>query len=556
MSAPLRPPAEVMRLARMGAAHPTRLSFMRQLLRRAAAEGWRFAITRFDVDADGYGTAVLQADTGVRCCSLVAFTHAIPDNLRSDRVIADVWDATFSLFDGVPAEADIDRLRANTPRQEGGRFLPSELVLARANKSVRLFAHVVDRLAAGQQPDPAQLAAVGYLMRTTAVYGSGKFGCADRLHIAHRPELAAPFQAEMLAVYLIRWLTIELANHVARARGGARAARLSPALARYLGVGNSTGLGMAPFLIKYPLLVNNWVMARETALARVLAQQPPAPGCAARFAELLEQAQTHARDWHSADAVQSARIDALRADLAALADWLRPQMGRADLWQAVMARARQTCALEAQEQVVSLLLEPQGALIDDLAATMAAPDPAPLNPRWTVAQASAALQARYGWALALDLDDPAAQARFWYYSEDKLEPRLGLRATDPHADREMPLAIARDMQALAHALVRWAPQVPLAQVVLAEPALRGALARLQALADAPFAEVQDNLLQEDARPIDLLRFKLAFFGVSRFDPRSDLWLRVAMFQGAPLPPELAAHGDEGWLFPQLRTAPA
>ena len=36
-------------------------------------------------------------------------------------------------------------------------------------------------------------------------------------------------------------------------------------------------------------------------------------------------------------------------------------------------------------------------------------------------------------------------------------------------------------------------------------------------------------------PIDMLRLKLSFFGAIKFDPRSDKWLRICMFQGAPLP---------------------
>ena len=39
---PRRDPATVMRLARMGAAHQGRLSFMRILLRRMKAENWQF----------------------------------------------------------------------------------------------------------------------------------------------------------------------------------------------------------------------------------------------------------------------------------------------------------------------------------------------------------------------------------------------------------------------------------------------------------------------------------------------------------------------------------
>ncbi len=208
----------------MGSAFPTRLSFMRSLIRRMAREEWRFEKVRFDVDADGFGTSVLAVHTPDRTYSILVFTHDLPPEMRTDRVIAEAWDATFNLIDGLPSEDDIARLSQNTPKQEAGRFSQKELVLARANKSVRLFGHVVDRLASGQQPDMAVAGPVGYLMRTTAVYGNGKFGIADRALIVDRPEAMGSFQIEMLAVYLFRWFTLELVQHVA---GCAAATRLS-----------------------------------------------------------------------------------------------------------------------------------------------------------------------------------------------------------------------------------------------------------------------------------------------------------------------------------------
>ena len=60
----------------------------------------------------------------------------------------------------------------------------------------------MERLASGQQPDTEMVEQVGYLMRTTAVYGSGKFGAADREVVMDRPEFQAPFQVEMLSVFL------------------------------------------------------------------------------------------------------------------------------------------------------------------------------------------------------------------------------------------------------------------------------------------------------------------------------------------------------------------
>ena len=54
----LRPPERVCKLDRMGAAFPTRLSFMRLLLRRRSSESWQMKRGQFELDEDGYGTAV------------------------------------------------------------------------------------------------------------------------------------------------------------------------------------------------------------------------------------------------------------------------------------------------------------------------------------------------------------------------------------------------------------------------------------------------------------------------------------------------------------------
>ena len=253
---PLRDPAKVMRLQRLGAAHRTRLSFLEVLLRRIQQEQWRFTRPLFRLDERGVGVATYAITTPHRTYTLVAFAHELPDHLRSDRVIAEAWDATFTLFDGTPDEADLERLAEHVPFQEKARLNATELTLSRANRSVRLFQHVVERLAAGMQPDREQMQQVGYLMRTTAVYGAGKFGASDRSSWCDRAEFSGSFQPEMLTVWLIRAFTIDWVEHFASVRNPAQAVRLDPILKRELGVGNSTGLGMAPFLLNHPALLH------------------------------------------------------------------------------------------------------------------------------------------------------------------------------------------------------------------------------------------------------------------------------------------------------------
>ncbi len=151
---PLRDPNVVMRLSRLGSIHQGRLSFMRVLLRRLKREAWRFDRPAFQIDARGVGHAVYTAHGPQRSYSLIAFANDLPPEKRSDRVIATEWDATFTLFDGIPNAADIERLRGNIPKQEAGRVTEHELSVSRANRSVRLWDHVVERLASGQATRP------------------------------------------------------------------------------------------------------------------------------------------------------------------------------------------------------------------------------------------------------------------------------------------------------------------------------------------------------------------------------------------------------------------
>ena len=159
-----RPAEKVMRLSRLGSFHQSRLSFLRILLRRISTEKWKFQKQVFDISDDCSGTAVYTYRLPNRAYSLVAFAHKISDDDRSDRVIATKWDATFTLFDGLPSKGDIERLNNNVPNQEAGRVTEKEITLSRANKSVRLWDYVVDCLSKGRQPDIHEIEKVGYMM--------------------------------------------------------------------------------------------------------------------------------------------------------------------------------------------------------------------------------------------------------------------------------------------------------------------------------------------------------------------------------------------------------
>jgi len=533
----LRPADKVMRLRRMGAAFPTRLSFMRVLLRALAADA--VVVTRpvWEVCADGYGHAVYTLRFGGHDYALVAVSNRLSPDVRTDRVIATAWDTAFVLYDGIPTVEEVNRIVADAPRQEAARFTERDLVLSRANKSVRLWDHVVDALQSGHAPDAALLRQTGYLMRTTAVYGNGKFGIADRAHIADRPGMGGPFMAEMLTVWLIRGFTHDLVEHV----GGTR---LDRAVKRHLGIGNATGLGMAPFLVHHPMLLDAWMQVRETALARVRAIEALDEDKITRLYDLVVRVAQHLAEWQVPDETAAARLVTLRTEWPAFADTLTPELLTGPRPIDRIITDSTLYSVDTQELIAALVLEPFGDIIDGLSECLATPFTPKLDPAMTCADLGALITKDWDWACDVDYTRTAECAQFWYVSEEKLEPRLGNRHTEEGATVETPLDIARQVKALAADLPGDA--TPLGQFLAAHPQHRGPARRVQTLARHPYAEIRDNLISQDCLPIDILRCKLAYFGAAKFDPKSDRWTRITLAQGAPLFDELD-NADDWWL---------
>ena len=448
----LRPPSVVMQLDRLGAFHQTRLSFVRVLVRRMMREQWQIERSCFDLDANGYGTCIYTLTTPYNeQYSMLIFSQYISDEERTDRVIAEKWDVAACLCEGIVSDERVAELRLEVPKQEAGRCRPDVLVLSRANKSTRNFAHFVACLANGRQPNPDAIAKVGYLLRTTAVYGNGKFGVADYTKVIKRRAFSTTFSAQMFAVYMIRQFSIELVEHLAQAVGGETAVSLHPDLKRYLGVGNATGLGMAPFLIKHPRLIHAWVAARETALARVLGAEATAVHLQS-LQTLLRKAFAHFNEIETNHPHQTAQNTLVRQEIPQLQQKIAQTQPAPHLWQTLLDWVMQTYCLETQELFVSLLIELYPELVDDLETTMEADEFLTLDPAMTVSKLIALIETNYAWAININFDDVYEQHIFWYRSAKKEEPRLGERFNEPGADQEMYIGIGWAVQEVYNVL--------------------------------------------------------------------------------------------------------
>ena len=551
ISSVMRSPEHVMRLSRLGAFHQTRISFALTLIRRMAREKWRITTHHKQLDENGIGRVIYKIDTPHGPITFSAFSNALLPSERTDRVIAEKWDAAFVLSFGAPETVKIDFLINEVPLQELGRFSANEFVLSRANKSVRLFEGVVNSLAAGKQPDINEIKKVGYLMRTTAVYGNGKFGLAEFEKVGLEKNFTLPFQAEMLSVYMTRLFTFDLIEHCARIRGGAKAIPLAGTIRRMLGVGNATGLGMAPYLVNHPKLLNNWITARETALARIRLIDSPTDVEILRVRSLIDKCLIHINEWPTTDQQQNKKNLCIGNDLENMRELLsgRSWFNKNQPWDRLMYWAEIETSIETQELLVSILMEPYGVLIDDLENTCSSDEQEETLPEMLIGELKATIEYSYDWSLRFNFAEPNSDKYFWYRSEEKEEPRLGIRREEQGSELEMPIGIAHDVVSLYKNLNNYDDKMTIAEFLIFQPDYRRIVRRIQALANLPYAEIRDNLIGTGCEPIDILRCKLSIFGATKFDPKSKLWTRITLFQGAPLSDELNLPEADDWFAP-------
>ena len=550
MQIDLRKPELVMKLDRLGSFHQSKLSFLRSFIREF--KNWEFTTEKFTLDKQGFGHIVYVVNNGQKQYSLICFSNHIEDSERSDRVIATKWDASFVLFDGVPTEEDIERLNDNVPLQEQGRVSEKELCLSRANKSVRVFEHVVEKLSKGEQPNTKLLYDVGYLYRTTAVYGSGKFGLADRIKIQNREELKGPFRLEMMLVYLARQFTFDVVNHVAYSRSPNKAVKLKEDIARNLGIGNSTGLGMAPFIVNHPALLNQWIIAKEKALKAIRSISSVSQKDKDIFQSYLSIFRENIKFWKTESDLQKKKNKKLLKDLSIFQKFYSTFPLNKFFWNSIYEWTEANTQSECCEFIISLMMEVYPDIVEPLSFEMSINEDEyfDIDTSRTIKEVCQLIEDQYTWLLDINFDDKENILNFWYYSKNKQEPRMSDRFTEEGSDLELPLAIARDVSALYDDLKSCNLEKDLGYYLLKNQEYRHILRRVLICEKLPYSEIQDNTISKTLIPVDMLRLKLSFFGATRFDPRSDRWVRITMYQGAPLMREIS-KSDDTWSYKKI-----
>jgi hypothetical protein len=551
---PMRPPEQVMNLKRLGSLHQSRLSFMRTLVRKIMSEHWVIKPTVFELDECGYGTVVYTVQAKHNTYSFVLFSTFISDDERDDRVIAEKWDLTMTLCIGVINDQQIADMKENVPKQEAGRVNSNMMVLSRGNKSSRNFEYVVNELAKGHQPLMSKLADVGYLYRTTAAYGSGKFGMADWAKVKSQcPDFARPFSAEMFSCYMLRQFSIDQAENLAKIKSPETAVPMDDDVKRFIGIGNSTGLGMAPYLIRHPKLVSQWMLVRETAVSRVVNLGEVNQVTLGKLNYIMTKVLRHISETNVPDIVQIKRNENLFNELTQAQEWLLVDGIKCSNWKVLVDYAMSHYSMETQEMINSLLMELYPELVDDLEEELCVDESSEMQPEMLLSTLKQLIENNYSWALDIDFSQLGSEHFFWYRSKEKMEPRLGQRLVELGEENAMPLTIARLVRdcydRLCLDIEQNSDNDSVAYFLIRESNMSGIVKRIQTMSKDYYGEIQGNLADENMLPLDLLRCKLSFFGVSKFDPKSKLWVRNTMFQGAPILSDIGKPFDDDWYFP-------
>ena len=542
--------SDIMTLDKMGSRYPSRLSFSRSMLRRLLFDNWKISKSKFDLDDNGYGTAVYEITINQNIYSLVCFSQHLDNADRSDRVIAEKWDTAYSLINGKLDDQELDRLKKNVPLQESGRNSSKELILSRANKSVRLFEYVANCLSNGLQPDINEINKVGYLLRTTAVYGSGKFGLSDFVNTKEVTDFNQPFRAEMLSVYIIREFSVELVEHVAKKQNPSKAVKLEDKIKQHLGIGNSTGLGMAPFIIKHPKLINKWMNQYTESLNKIINKNIDSEKLSS-YIQLLEKALLYLKEVTTFDEYQITKNTKTVEDLKIYINHIKNIENSTFnnlTWMDLIKFTTSNCNYDTQEIARVQLLELYPEISEKLAEDMSDGEEMKINESQTLKELNSLIEKNYQWALEIDFSKKNNDYLFWYISAAKLEPRFGERYNEEGSELEQNLGVAKMVQNLHSIIQKENFELSVAEYLVLNPEFRGIIRRIQSLEQYPFAEVQDNILSKETIPINMLRFKLSFFGANRYDPKSDRWLRVSFFSGAPFLSNLNEQNVDSWGF--------
>ena len=308
---------------------------------------------------------------------------------------------------------------------------------------------------------------------------------------------------------------------------------------------------MAPFIVNHPSLLNNWIYAREICLKKIREIKKVNSKDSDLFKDCLKKSIKNITSWNTDSDYQKKKIKGLLSELNQFILYLNKDFDFNEEFpfNKIYLYLENNYDEECIEYVVSMMMEPYDDIVSPLIKKMSSEEERYFNipTDRMVSDLKTILEEKYSEILKIDFLKKENQLNFWFISKNKEEPRLANRFDEVGSDLEQPLAIARDIKKLYDVIKLSKNNLKISEFLSQNSDLRHVVRRAFIVEKFPYSEIQDNTIGKEIIPIDMLRLKLSFFGALKFDPRSDKWLRICMFQGAPLPEQLKNY-NEHWVY--------
>jgi hypothetical protein len=528
------------------------LSATRTLMDRMNRERWEITLVRADLTPEGDGTLVYRIDAGGRVLSVAAFSAEPRMVNRTPRIIGSSWDVLGALMEGEPDDERVEQTRREMPKLYAGRAADRTLIWFRANRSLRAFDEVRDSLAAGRQPDEERLLEAGYLLRNTGLDGNGTFGTVDFGAYGPDHPLALPYHAQMLAAYMMREISFDLVESLARLRN-AGAARLAPALKRRVAVGNGSALGLVLFFMNRPRLVSRWIGLYEESTARAmgLSWRADAPELDL-FDDLLSRL-IAAKEEDLTPYRLFPRGPMVAAELRTMRRELRARRARAHAegtgftLGAVEAARPPGTGPEAVELFRSTALELDRGAWEPRLGELVVDESMRPDPTWPVGRLREAIHATVPWTADYPRNRDDLRNRVWYKSRASEEPRSGHAREIPDDTYDLATNPVDEVGELLALLDGAAAEQPVGELLLAHPSALRATALVQNLTDSPYALARVDYRDDELIPAYLIHVLNAFcFGLEKTLDAQRRLLRGLIFEYAPPREELGDPVARHW----------
>ena len=200
---------------------------------------------------------------------------------------------------------------------------------------------------------------------------------------------------------------------------------------------------MAPFIIKHPKLINQWMTHYTETLNKILNQEID-KNLFSKYIKLLKKALSYLQEVTTTDDYQIKKNNLSIIDLKKYIVYCINIKNTQNLkWNKIIDYCDINFNFDTQEIARVQLIELYPQISENLAEDMADDEVMEVNGNQKIKEFKKIINKNYNWIKEINFENKDSNFLFWYISAAKLEPRLGERFSEEGSDLEQNLGVAK-----------------------------------------------------------------------------------------------------------------